>query len=358
MKLFTRYLGAHFLGPFFFGLGVFALLVFLGDLFDKMNRLATSPASLGVIFQYLVLQMPYWTLRIVPVATLLAALFTVSGFVRSGEYTAVQAAGFEVGPFFRPLLWMAAGVALVFFVAQETVLPACFSRSQTLWREKIHPVWEWDKFSDVVLAPGPDRFVSARLFAVKDGTFERPVMDYYNRRILRRQVDATEARWDKARGRWVFLEGVVRRYSEDGALTSSKPFVELVSDLFTPPKALVPRRKSPDEMSIFETILEIRHLEGVRRITRIEWTALHQKIAYPFTNVILCALGIPIALRFRQRSRSVAFTMALVVSALFLWFIEVGRMLGNSGSMPPLAAAWLPNGVFGALAFWGWRDLR
>jgi lipopolysaccharide export LptBFGC system permease protein LptF len=47
-----------------------------------------------------------------------------------------------------------------------------------------------------------------------------------------------------------------------------------------------------------------------------------------------------------------------VVSALFLWFIEVGRMLGNSGSMPPLAAAWLPNGVFGALAFWGWRDLR
>ena len=76
------------------------------------------------------------------------------------------------------------------------------------------------------------------------------------------------------------------------------------------------------------------------------------KLAYPFTNLIICALGIPIALRLRKSSRVVAFCAALALSFFFLWMMEVGRTLGVSGTLPPLAAAWLANVGFGALALY------
>ncbi|MFH1725098.1 MAG: LptF/LptG family permease [Elusimicrobiota bacterium] len=357
MRIFSRYLALRFLGPFLFGLGAFALLAFLGDLFDKMNRIATSPASLAVIAEYLLLQVPYWAVRVLPMATLLATLFTVTAFVRSGEYVAVQAAGFESGRFFRPLLVLSLAVGLVSFVAQETLLPACFSRAQRLWRERVHPVWEWDKYFDAILVPSSDRFVSTKLFVVKAGTLERPVMDDYGRRMLVRQVDAETARWDPVKALWVFEKGVVREFDETGALSSVRPFRTLDSDLRTPPRKMVPLQKNPDEMSILETAAEIRRLEELGRSSRRMRTALHQKTAYPFTNLILCAMGIPIALRLRWARRTVAFTAALVLSFLYLWFMEIGWMLGKAGRMPPVAAAWLPNLGFGALAAWLYKKI-
>ncbi|MBI5597071.1 MAG: LptF/LptG family permease [Elusimicrobia bacterium] len=350
MRIFTRYVGKAFLGPFVFGLGVFALLAFLGDLFDKMGRIATSKAAFAVVAQYMVLQLPYWAVRIVPMATLLATLFAVSSFVSTGEFTAVQAAGFEGRRFFRPLLWASAFVALAAFCAQETVLPACFSRSQTLWREKIHPVWEWDRYHDAVLVPGPERLVSATLFVVNAGTMERPVLDDFKDGRLARQMDAESGRWDPASGRWVFANGVSRVFDEQGGLLSEEPFGSLESDLRVAPRALAPTTKTAEEMSLRETLDEVARYRRNGRSARPLWTAFHQKIAYPFTNIVLCALGLPIALRLRRAPRAVSFAAALTLGFLYLWFLEMGWHLGKSGRLPPVVAAWSPNLVFAAVA--------
>jgi len=350
VRIFTRYLGGLFMGPFLFGLGTFSLLVYLGHMFDRMNRLATSPASMPVIGAWLLLQLPYWTVRVIPIATLLAVLFSVTSFVRSGEFVAVQAAGVQAKRFFLPLLLFSAGIGAAGFAAQETILPACFARAQDLWRGEIAPDWKWDEYFDAVLVPAPDRFISTKRFVVKKGTLERPVMDDYGAAMLQRQVDARFALWDPRRGHWVFTEGVIRTFGPDGGLASTESFDRLDSDLRVEPRAMVPLRKRPDEMSMREALAEARRLEGLGRASRRERTALHQKMAYPFTNIILCALGIPVALRLRRAKKPVAFGTALVVSFLYLWFMEMGWMLGKAGTLPPAAAAWAPHIIFGILA--------
>ena len=78
--------------------------------------------------------------------------------------------------------------------------------------------------------------------------------------------------------------------------------------------------------------------------------ATHGKLAYPFTNFVICALGIPIALRLRLNAKVLSFCVALGLSFMYLWSIEIGKALGNGGQLPPLLAAWLPNAIFGALA--------
>jgi lipopolysaccharide export system permease protein len=349
MKLFTRYLALRFIGPFLFGLGVFAVLIFLGDMFDKMNKLTRSTAPALVILEYLFLQLPYWGIRIVPMATLLAALFAVSSFVRSGEFIAVQSAGFESRRFFRPLLWLSLLIAVFSFAAQETVLPAAYSRARTLWTERIHPEWEWDKYQDVLLPIGLNRSISADEFRVKDGALDRPVLDDYDTRGLVRQIDAVAAKWDATRGFWVFTDGIERHFA-GGVVAKERAFTEWVSDLAVPPKKLRPRDKSPDAMSFLEARRHVARMRDRGQPTHRLRTGMHAKLAYPFTNLILCALGVAIALRMRHANKPAAFALALAVSFVYIWFIEMGWYLGKAGRMPPLAAAWMANIVFGVLA--------
>ena len=75
MKIFTWYMARRFFLPFLSGLALFSLLIFLGDMFDKMNVLLKSKATLWVIVQYLWLEVPYWTIKVIPMATLMATLF-------------------------------------------------------------------------------------------------------------------------------------------------------------------------------------------------------------------------------------------------------------------------------------------
>ncbi|MBI4423535.1 MAG: LptF/LptG family permease [Elusimicrobia bacterium] len=351
MNIFQRYMALRFLRPFLFGLGLFAILIFLGDLFDKLPRLLKSQAPFGVILQYLWLEVPYWAARVLPLATLLAALIAVTGFVSSGEWAAVQAAGFDTRTFLRPLVWMSLGVTLLSFAAQETALPWCFARAQTLWRERIHPQWEWDKYPDVLLTGGRGQFITARNFFPKEGRLERPVMDYYAEGGLERQIDAREARWEASSGRWVFLDGIERRF-DPAAGPAERPFSRLESDLETPPLVLVPRRKNPDEMSLSETRRYLRQVRFLGASPREAQTALQAKLSYPFSNLILCALGIPLALRLRRAPRAASATLALGVGLMYVWLMEMGKALGNAGRVSPWIAAWSPHAAFAAVAAW------
>lgn len=357
MRIFTKYMVFKFLGPFLFGLGTFALLVFMGDLFDKMHKIATSAASPGVIVEYLLLQMPYWTIRIVPMATLLAALFSVSGFVRSGEFVAVQSAGFDVGTFFKPLLWISLIIAGVSFIAQETILPASYKRAQHLWRMEIHP--ERGAHADAIYVVGQDRILTASQFLAQEGRMERVVLDDYITQGLRRQLDASLARWDAGRKIWVFEKGIERIFqAESGEIKEEIPFEVLDTTLSTDPKQMRPHQQSPDTMSFLELRRYVQHLEAMGRPTHREKTGMYAKLAYPFTNLILCALGICVALRLRQANRPFVFASALFLSFFYIWLIELGWYLGKAGRLPPLTATWIANVIFGIISISLYRRIN
>ncbi|HAZ08850.1 MAG TPA: hypothetical protein DCZ01_10100 [Elusimicrobia bacterium] len=349
MTIFTRHMMGRFLKPLAFGLGLFAILIFLGDTFDKMNSIAKSQAPPWTVFEYLILGVPYWATRVIPMATLLATLVAMSGFVQSGEWLATQACGLETKRFWLPILWTSLGVSVLALLAQETVSPAAWARHQRLWREKVHPEWEWTKYENVALTGGDDHFVQAWLFLPKEGKMERPLLERLAQKGVVSQLDAKTALWDAGLKRWVFKKGVERTFGPLGVV--ERPFESEVSGLAAPPLDLIPRPLNPDEMTLREVVSYSRRVGRLGGSPREYEVAAQAKVAYPFANVVVCALGIPIALRLRKSSRVISFCAALAISFVFLWFMEVGRAMGVGGTLPPWTAAWMANACFGATAF-------
>ncbi|MFA6002661.1 MAG: LptF/LptG family permease [Elusimicrobiota bacterium] len=349
-SIFAWYMVRRFFKPFFFGLGLFAVLIFLGDMFDKMHQLMKSSASLWVIVQYLWLEVPYWAVRTIPMATLLATLIAITGFIQSGEWLAVQSCGFETKTFWKPLLWCSLAVTVLSFAAQETVLPICYHRARQLWRDRIHPEWEWDIYYNIALVAGPNRFILAKEFRPKDGRLVRPMLDDVGPDGVSYQLDAKSAVWNTVSERWVFREGVERRFYK--RRVDESEFREVVSDLDIAPRNLVPRTTNPDEMSLWELLKYSRRM----RLMGVPVTALqvaaHAKVAYPFINLVICALGIPIALRLRRSPKVASFCVAIGLSFLYLWVSELGKALGAGERVSPLLSAWIPNLLFAGLAAW------
>ncbi|MBI5629840.1 MAG: LptF/LptG family permease [Elusimicrobia bacterium] len=350
VRIFTLYMGKSFFRPFFYGLGIFSILIFLGHMFDNMNHLVASKASLGEILEYLWLEVPYWTIRVIPMATLLAALVSITGFVQSGEWVAVQASGFEIRDFWRPILWCSCLVTLFSFAAQETVLPACYHKARQIWRDRIHPEWEWDKYYDIALMGGPELFLQSHLFLPKAGSLERPLLEKIGAEGVESQLDARLALWNEGLGRWVFYDGVERLFTQRGALESR--FAQKASGLSIPPRQLIPRTRNADEMSLREIRSYRKHMNLIGVEARELEVASHGKLAYPFVNIVICALGIPLALRLHKSPRIVSFCAAMALSFFYLWFIEIGKTLGQAGALAPSLAAWIANLFFGSLALW------
>ncbi len=263
VTIFTRYMVGRFAKPFVFGLGLFAVLIFLGDTFDKMNYIAKSKAPLGIILECLWLGVPYWAVRVIPMATLLATLVAMSGFVQSGEWLATQACGLETKRFWMPVLWSSLAVAALAFAAQETIMPAAWARSQRLWNERVHPEWEWTKYPGVALDGGEGRFIETWLFIPLEGRMNRPTLDQLGPEGgVVSQLDAKYALWNPAAKRWVFHDGVERTFGPQGV--TERPFVDEVSTFDVAPLDLIPRPINPDEM----TFAPSDHLLAPRRALR------------------------------------------------------------------------------------------
>ncbi|HXT00421.1 MAG TPA: LptF/LptG family permease [Elusimicrobiota bacterium] len=339
----------RFLKPFVFGLGLFAVLIFLGDTFDKMNYIVKSKAPLGIILECLWLGVPYWAVRVIPMATLLATLTAMSGFVQSGEWLATQACGLETKRFWMPLLGASLVIAALAFAAQETIMPAAWARSQRLWHERVHPQWEWTKYPGIALDAGEGRFVQTWLFIPLEGRMNRPTLETLGDEGVTSQIDAKYALWDAAQKRWVFHDGVERDFGAQGV--TERRFKDLTSTFDVPPMDLIPRPVSPDELTLRQVLSYSKRVGRFGGSPREYLVAAWTKIAYPFANLVICALGIPIALRLRKSSRVVSFCGALAISFAYLWCMEVGRAMGVAGTLPAWAAAWSANALFGATAF-------
>jgi lipopolysaccharide export LptBFGC system permease protein LptF len=103
--------------------------------------------------------------------------------------------------------------------------------------------------------------------------------------------------------------------------------------------------------------LEADRLEPERRQEfRYE---IHRRHALSATYLLFLLLGLPTGVVLRSSTQLGAFTIAVGYALLYyVLAMRLGKVLGDTGAIPPLVGAWATNGLFllGGLVF-SWRAL-
>jgi len=353
MKILDRYLIKSFLVPFGICVLIFCVLVLLGRFFDKMDIFVGYKAHFKDIVAFLILGLPFWLNLVLPVATMLALLFSLGQLYQRGEFTAFRSAGISSWRLYLPFVLVGFLLAIVTLVGGLTVLPKLNFESRRIYRVHIkgRDLLEYQKDKIVVAGRDNRRFTIGWL-DVASQQMKDVVADRFGDDM--EWIETVSAKLAVYQdGRWLFKDGLwrARDPKEPGGI-HEEAFAEKWLDIPEKPADFALEDKIVDDMTGRELLERTERLKYLGAPSYKERVAWHMRLALPFANVIVIVLAIPYALRSGVQGRAQNFSYALALAFLYWGVTSVCQSYGEQGQMPVWLAAWMSNFLFSAIAVW------
>jgi len=346
MKILDNYLLKQFLGTLIFALIAFTAIFIIIDMIEFLDKIIDHNVGFTIVLKYYIYYLPFIIILTLPIATLLASLFSVGQLARFNEITAMRASGLSNYRILGPLVVGGLLISLLAMYTGETLVPYANQLKKDVYQTYVKKNSRAGKrkTKNIQLQIDENQWLIVGFFDVKTNTaFKVSIEEYQNNSMIQR-IDAPKMIWQETT--WVLNEGYQRQFVNKVEETRSFQKMELKEINFKP-EDIARVQKKAEEMSYVELkyfIKEIIRTGGNPDRWLVE---LYLKISFPFANLIIILFGAPLASRKTRSGTAISFGISLLICFLYFGVIKLGQSLGHNGTVPPLFAAWLGNIVFG-----------
>lgn len=132
MRLLDRYLVRQFIAPMVFAFLAMTSIMLLNQVARRFGALVGKGLPWSVIGEVFLLCLPFIIAMTLPMAVLVAILFTFSHLAADSEITAMRASGLSVGQLVRPMIVVGVLITAVNFWFTDQVLPESNARLRNL----------------------------------------------------------------------------------------------------------------------------------------------------------------------------------------------------------------------------------
>ncbi|UCE17648.1 MAG: LPS export ABC transporter permease LptG [Gemmatimonadota bacterium] len=348
MRIIDRYVTRQFVATLGAALIAFVVIYVLIDLIENLDTFIDNNTPLVLVVKYYLLYVPFMANLTLPVAVLLSCLFTIGQMVRHNESVALKASGVSLYRVLLPLFRIGIAISLFALLFSELVVPEANRRRAHVERVQIkkRPSQDILRRRDIYLQDTPRRLIYINEYASRTRTAKKVLIQVYDGDKLVERIDAGTMIWENSV--WVLKQGERRTFEDDEEQFETFSLLRR-SDFDFTPDDIAQRPKDPEEMNV----LELRKYIG--RVQRMggdaqRWRAdFHLKLSFPFTNMIIVLFGTALASVRRKSGAAVGFGISLFICFVYYTVMEAGRAFGRTGDLPPLAAAWIGNVIFGLI---------
>jgi lipopolysaccharide export system permease protein len=81
----------------------------------------------------------------------------------------------------------------------------------------------------------------------------------------------------------------------------------------------------------------------------------YERIAFPFATLILTVIGVSVSSRKVRGGIGFHLGLGLALTFIYILFMQIFTVFATFGDLPPLIAVWIPNIIFGFIAFFLFR---
>jgi lipopolysaccharide export system permease protein len=360
-----RYVSRKFLFNLLFSLTAFASIFITVDLLEKLSEFIDRKAPAFVVASYYFYYLPYVIILSMPVAMLLASMFSVGQLSKYNELTAMLSAGRSLHRILLPLFVIGALISGAMLVFAERVMPVANQRKAEIKQQYIDRMprnlparlsnlyfQESAGVSDGSMANSGEAAVRRIFIGYYDEVSriaQKVSIQNYNGIFIVERIDAVQMRWHESAGGqmgvWKLEQGYRRKF--DGERETFARFDTLaMPELSFTPLVLTKVQKDPEEMSYGEL------QEFIREVARNggnpeRWLVdLYLKISFPLANFIIVLFGAPLAAGRIRSGGAVGVATSLVICFLYFGTVKTSQSMGQNGTLDPLLAAWLGNIIF------------
>jgi LPS export ABC transporter permease LptG len=353
MRRLDRYVVRYFLQAYLYCIAGFTSIWFIFDVSDNISTFLDQRISRTLILQYYLTQIPQILVILLPVALLLALLFSLGRMSRSNEIVSMLTSGVSLPRILAPLLFIgllttAASTALNYSMAphgeyaHKRLLDDpqssrnAFGLTAQIFRNRTdHRTWFIQQFY-----PGENVFQT--LHVVQQDANDNIVMAY----IITRGLYHPETH------AWEFQQLKIVHYDKEGNVTETIPYTEslVITDWSETPFRLSSANLHAEHLSVPELrdYLEFNSDFPPTLLAPFA-THLQYRVALPWTCAVVALIAGSLGIGYSRRGilSSVAAAILLVFAMNFVMHLFLA--LGEGARILPWIAAWTPNMIFGVI---------
>jgi lipopolysaccharide export system permease protein len=361
MRLLDRYLLRELLVPLGYCLSGFLLLWVVSDLISELSGLQEKKLQASDIAQYYLVKTPEFVVLVLPMALLLALLYTLTNHARYNEITAIRAAGISLWRLCLPYLAVGFAASLGVFALNEYCVPQSADWAEQIRNSRVPPP-PGAAGRDKVINPGITNAREGRqwiigMYDLRTGEMLRPV-------VLSRLADGShvELRANRAvrvNGIWNFYE--VLEYKRPPQADALPALLLKTNILAKPEFSETPEQiNSEIEISNGNTLSKARRADipiaVILNYLRLHpypsqasalYTKLAGRLAAPWTCFVVVLIAIPFGVAAGKRNVFVGVASSILICFAYFVLQQICLAAGAGGKLPPWVAGWLPNLAFG-----------
>jgi lipopolysaccharide export system permease protein len=371
MRLSDRYAMREAISPFLFGIAAFTAIFVASDIVFKVADLvASGSAGLADVIMLLLYKLPYVATLTFPMAMLLGSLLGMARLSSTHELVAFRACGLSIARLTLPILVFSFFVFLFSLFVGEALVPRAARAEFELTNRILNRTEAWLQGDDLV----QQRKTASGLELVHIGRLRDELISDVVVVEIKDSGEVTitraeEAVWDSSS--WYYGMGSTVVVSPDGLSRVVPPELDEIIPstamtfegvyrklpLEDSPAALsaVAQDARPESMTYHQLKLRIDSMleRGVSQSAMLrDRLHLYTKISLPFSSIVFALIGLPLGIQPNRSGGSIGFGLSILIILVYYVIMTLGRAMGESGSLPPILAAWLPNIVIGGVGVW------
>jgi len=368
LKILDRYIIRKFLTTFFFMLGVIMVLAMVFDLSERLSEFIENKAPIGeIILGYYLNFLIFYGNTFSSMIIFISVIWFTAKMAQDTEIIPILNSGRPFIRMLRPYMIAATILMLMSLILNHIVLPRSnqvrldfedkYYRDRLLV-ENYHAEFPNNEFvhftyynsqghiiNDFVIEKYDDngnqiRFLKARIATGKPGSYKWTISDYWERRIT-------------------MPKEVVNKIGEKEMVFQNDTIIEgRTKDTIFPFR--IDEMAQRDNAAEAMTYLELKEFikkekqKGNPGVPMYE-IELYQRTSFPFATYVLTLIGVSVSSRKKRGGIGVNIAIGLAFVFIYIFAMKVTTVAAIKVGFPPLAAVWLPNVIFGIIAYFLYR---
>jgi len=359
---------------------VFTFVLVLGNVLrEVLGLMVSGQASIGVVFEAVLLLIPLVVVYALPMGMLTAVLLVFGRFSADQELTAARAGGISLLSLCTPILLLSLAMCGLSAWANMDLAPnsrsaytSLFAKfAKTLSVSQLPEGRHIKDFDGYIIYIGRKQDGEMRdvvIYQLDQGT-NPPSTFLAKRANVEFRTEGTN--------RWVLInlfEVQVVALQDDQPYLSSLDYFQIKKDASsldrksdkTSIRNMNFMQLRAERRAIEERVLGQSHELGVgarqqfvetqlAKLTTPIQVVMNRQVAFSFACFGFTLIGIPLGIRVQRRETNIGFAIAIVLVVIYYSLILLGLSLDNHPRWHPQLLLWLPNLLFqgvGAVLLW------
>ena len=354
IKRMDRYIIGKFIGTYIYSIILIISISIVFDVNENLAKFTTNHAPLrAIVFDYYANFVPYFANLFSPLFVFIAVIFFTSKLAGNSEIIAMLACGMSFKRLLRPYMISAALISILNFTLGAYVIP-----KGTVIRHDFESLYKNNKkktsASNVQLQVGKGVIAYIQQYDDVSKTGYGFSLDKFENKKLVSHMTANVIKYDTIsdnRYQWRAVNYKIRTLK--GMREQIKTGAEIDTMIMMEPMDLVFSKGQQETFTSPELLRYISKQKdrGSSNVVQYE-VEYHKRIASCFASFILTIIGASLSARKRKGGMGLYLGIGMALSFSYILLQTVSSTFAINADTPPVLAAWIPNLLYFAIAYY------